>query len=43
MQSAGDIAFPQNYNYSNALKLAQLIFAETVDRNKVPVLQSCNR
>lgn len=43
MQSTGDIAFPQNYNYSNALKSAQLILAETVDRNKVPVLQSCSK
>ena len=43
MQSVGDIAFPKNYNYSNALKSAQLILAETVDRNKVPVLQSCSK
>lgn len=43
MQSTGDIAFPQNYNYGNALKSAQLILAETVDRNKVPVLQSCSK
>lgn len=43
MQSVGDIVFPKNYNYSNALKSAQLILAETVDRNKVPVLQSCSK
>lgn len=43
MKETGDIAFPQNYNYSNALKSAQLILAETVDRNKVPVLQSCSK
>ena len=43
MQGTGDIAFPKNYNYSNALKSAQLILAETVDRNKTPVLQSCSK
>lgn len=43
MQGAGDIAFPKNYNYGNALKSAQLILAETVDRNKVSVLQSCSK
>ena len=43
MQGTGDIAFPKNYNYSNALKSAQLILAETVDRNKAPVLQSCSK
>ena len=43
MRKMGDIAFPKNYNYSNALKSAQLILAETVDRNKVSVLQSCSK
>ena len=42
-EQSGDIAFPPNYNYANALKSAQLILAETVDRNKVPVLQSCSK
>ncbi len=39
----GTISFPSNYNYANALKSAQLILAETVDRNKQPVLQSCSK
>lgn len=38
-----EITFPSNYNYSNALKSAQLVLAETVDRNKQPVLQSCSK
>lgn len=38
-----EISFPKNYNYSNALKSAQLILSETVDRNKKPVLQSCSK
>lgn len=43
MKETGDITFPPNYSYTNALKSAQLILAETVDRNKVPVLQSCSK
>lgn len=39
----GTISFSSNYNYANALKSAQLILAETVDRNKQPVLQSCSK
>lgn len=39
----GTISFPSNYNYANALKSAQLILAETVDRNEKPVLQSCSK
>ena len=39
----GTISFPSNYNYANALKSAQLILAETVDRNKQPVLQTCSK
>lgn len=39
----GTISFPSNYNYANALKSAQLILAETLDRNKQPVLQSCSK
>lgn len=42
-EQSGDIAFPPNYNYANALKSAQLILAETVDRNKQPVLQTCSK
>lgn len=42
-EKGGDIAFPPNYNYANALKSAQLILAETVDKNKQPVLQICTK
>lgn len=42
-EQGGDISFPANYNYANALKSAQLILAETLDRDKKPVLQSCSR
>lgn len=42
-EKAGDISFPKNYNYANALKSAQLILSETLDRNKKPVLQSCSK
>ncbi|MEG1256651.1 RecT family recombinase [Clostridium sp.] len=43
LESAGDMTFPKNYNYSNALKSAHLILSETVDKNKVSVLQSCSK
>lgn len=43
LEKQGDITFPKNYNYSNALKSAQLILAETIDRDKKPVLQSCSK
>ncbi|MGL4570471.1 MAG: recombinase RecT, partial [Clostridium sp.] len=42
-EKGGDIAFPPNYNYANALKSAQLILTETVDKNKQPVLQTCTK
>lgn len=42
-ENGGDIAFPPNYNYANALKSAQLILAEAVDKNKQPVLQTCTK
>lgn len=42
-EKSGDISFPKNYNYANALKSAQLILSETLDRNKKPVLQSCSK
>ncbi len=32
-----------NYNYVNALKAAALILNDTVDKNKVPVLQCCTK
>lgn len=43
LEGTGDIAFPKNYNYANALKSAYLILSETVDRDKKPVLQSCSK
>lgn len=43
LEKTGDITFPKNYNYSNALKSAHLILSETVDKNKVSVLQSCSK
>ncbi|MEG0133078.1 MAG: RecT family recombinase [Clostridium sp.] len=43
LESAGDMTLPKNYSYSNALKSAQLILAETVDKDKKPVLQSCSK
>ena len=43
MEKTGDVAFPKNYNYQNALKSAYLILSETVDRNKQPVLKSCSQ
>lgn len=42
-EQSGDIAFPKNYNYANALKSAQLILSETLDRNNQPVLQTCSK
>lgn len=42
-EKSGDITFPKNYNYANALKSAQLILSETLDRNKKPVLQGCSK
>lgn len=43
MKETGDITFPPNYSYTNALKSAQLILTETLDNNSVPVLQSCSK
>lgn len=43
LEGSGDIAFPKNYSYANALKSAYLILSETVDRDKKPVLQSCSK
>lgn len=42
-EKTGDISFPKSYNYANALKSAQLILSETLDRNKQPVLQTCSK
>ena len=43
MEGKGDITFPKNYSYSNALKSAYLILSETVDKDKKPVLQNCSQ
>lgn len=43
MEKTGDVAFPKNYSYQNALKSAYLILSETVDKIKQPVLKSCSQ
>jgi hypothetical protein len=40
LEKEGNLQFPANYSYSNAIKSAWLILQETVDRDKKPVLQS---
>ena len=40
-ESRGEIYFPTDYTPENALKSAQLVLAETVDRNKNSVLAVC--
>lgn len=37
------LQLPPDYSAANALRAATLILAETVDRDRVPVLQSCSR
>jgi recombination protein RecT len=43
MESKGQLHFPANYSYSNALKSAWLILQNVEDKNHTPVLQSCNQ
>jgi len=43
LEKEGNLQFPANYSYSNALKSAWLILQETVDRDKKPVLQTCSK
>ena len=43
LQKKGNLALPPNYSAQNALMSAWLVLQETVDKNKVPVLQSCTR
>lgn len=43
LEKEGNLQFPTNYSYSNALKSAWLILQETVDRDKKPVLQTCSQ
>lgn len=42
LQKKGKLTLPLNYAAQNALMSAWLILQETVDRNKMPVLQSCS-
>lgn len=43
LEATGDIHFPKNYSYENALKGALLVLQETKDRNKNLVLNSCSK
>lgn len=43
LQKEGNLQFPVSYSYQNALKSAWLILQETQDRDKNPVLQTCNQ
>jgi len=43
LQKEGKLALPANFAAQNALMSAWLILQETVDKNRVPVLQSCSR
>jgi recombination protein RecT len=43
LEKEGNLQFPKNYSYSNALKSAWLMLQETVDKDKNPVLQTCSK
>ena len=43
LMQAGELTAPPNYSPENAIKSAYLILEETVDKNKVSVLESCTR
>lgn len=43
LEKTGDLTFPQNYNYGNAIKSAYLILSETKDKSGKPVLQTCSQ
>jgi len=43
LESENGLQFPKNYSYANALKSAWLVLQNTTDKNKVPVLKSCNK
>ena len=43
LEKSGDLTFPQNYNYGNAIKSAYLILSETKDKSGKPVLQTCSQ
>lgn len=40
---SSNIALPDSYSVSNAMKAAYLVLRETVDRNKRPVLEICSK
>lgn len=42
-QRDGELALPIGYNAGNAIKAAQLVLAEVVDRNKKPALEVCTQ
>lgn len=42
LEGKGELKVPVNYSPENALKSAYLMLAETVDKDKRPVLQSCS-
>lgn len=43
LEKSGDLTFPPNYNYGNAIKSAYLILSEAKDKSGKPVLQSCSQ
>jgi len=43
LQKTGGINLPPNYSVSNALQSAWLILQETVNKDKLPVLENCTR
>lgn len=43
LQKKGKLALPANFAAQNALMSAWLILQETVDKNRLPVLQTCSR
>lgn len=43
LQKKGKLALPANFAVQNALMSAWLILQETVDKNRLPVLQTCSR
>ncbi len=42
LEGKGELKIPPNYSPENALKSAYLMLAETLDKDKKPVLQSCS-
>jgi recombination protein RecT len=42
-QEKGELSFPANYSPENAMKSAWLVLQDTLDKNKKPVLEVCDR